>query len=595
MKTPSELNVMFVSMERSGVSWVVRILSKIHEIMFNSEIDFYPEISRSISITPSYRFPKGWFCVYSIDPEDLLKCGYDKVVSIQRSFNTLCKVYAMYYKNNIPFEECLIREPLYFENIRKYYQKTYDKVNKITDPRYKNFLLDDFNNYSSITFNELMNFLEFPKENRPVLFPVNPPERNWQSYSTILASGEELGSRLMEIDERYKYDLLEIELQDRFLDRIKGCKNNKPNFVIRKPKKIIIPKINRRESVIQKNKKFRLDGSDMIDTLEINDLYKILIITPVGYGLGCHLGEGMKWGFEHLGHEVQLISYKDLIKIRLLPRKLLNVSEIIKKYNVGGIPDFIFINQMHCQLVNDIDIPIFYFHTGWHLPLGISGKHIINYFRQSQLTLAYDLGKRVNKTMFHGVNPTYFYPEEKTIKGVNGIGFRRWWDNWRNIVKDFTPIIDMMEWETNQFIELGYNWFSTPIDDNKYRALLRKMEAINPLIGYTEFVSRRMIEAMACKTLYVYRLDFIVNEDGTRDDSIHRKMLENMGYYSGIHYIEIKNNYDIEHAWNEMTEEMKEEMREKAYEVTIKNHTHVNRAQQVIKDFENEEWKNAEN
>ena len=100
---------------------------------------------------------------------------------------------------------------------------------------------------------------------------------------------------------------------------------------------------------------------------------------------------------------------------------------------------------------------------------------------------------------------------------------------------------------------------------------------------------------MACKTLFIYRLDFTIKEDGSRDDSIHRKMLESMGYYSGEHYIEIKDNHDIERALNEMTEEMKEEMKEKAYNITIERHTHKNRANQIIEDFESGEWKNGEN
>ena len=227
MKTPSELNVMFVSMDRCGISWIIRILSKVHEMMFNCPIDFTLEISRKISINPSYKFPKGWISVYDVEPEELLKCGYDKVVSIQRPFQTLCRVYALYYKNDIPFEECLKQEPLYFEQIKKYYKKVYGNIDKITDPRYKNFLLDDLNNYTNSTFNELMDFLEFPKEGRPLLFPVNPPERNWQSYSSVLKSNEELGSRLMDIEERYKNELLEIDIQNRLLNKVDECEKIK--------------------------------------------------------------------------------------------------------------------------------------------------------------------------------------------------------------------------------------------------------------------------------------------------------------------------------------------------------------------------------
>ena len=81
----------------------------------------------------------------------------------------------------------------------------------------------------------------------------------------------------------------------------------------------------------------------------------------------------------------------------------------------------------------------------------------------------------------------------------------------------------------------------------------------------------------------------------SQDELIHRKMLEDMGFYANEHYIEIKDNHDIERAWGEMTENMKEEMIERAYKMTITRHTHLNRAMQLIKDYESGEWKYGEN
>jgi hypothetical protein len=246
-------------------------------------------------------------------------------------------------------------------------------------------------------------------------------------------------------------------------------------------------------------------------------------------------------------------------------------------------------------IFNNLELPILYFHTGWYLPLGVRGKNIINYYRQDQLKEAYNIGKRINKTMYHAVDPKIFYPEKKKIFGVCGIGFRKSWEKWKKIVGSLAPFVEVMEWETKQFIDMGFQYFHSPVNDLQYRELIRQMECLNPLIAYAEYITRRMLEGMACKTLLIYRLDFVVREDGSRDTSIHRKMLEGMGYYAGEHYIEIVDNNDIKRVWNAMTEEMKEEMREKAYKVTLERHTHINRAKQVIKDFESGEWRNGEN
>ena len=327
----------------------------------------------------------------------------------------------------------------------------------------------------------------------------------------------------------------------------------------------------------------------------MEEKYKILVITPSGLDLGCHLGEKMVDSFRKLGHEVAKVTYKDLLNIGLAPAENILISSIVELFLGNKKPHFVFINEVRTVITNNLELPIFYFHTGWYLPLGVKGKNVINYFRQDKLVEAYNIRNRNNKVMYHAVDPEVFYPQKKTIKGVCGIGFRKPWAKWKHIVGSLKPFVEVMELDTNNFINLGYQYFHTPVTDLQYRDLLRKMEALNPLIAYAEYITRRMLEGMACKTLLVYRLDFIMKEDGTRDTSIHRNMLEGMGYYAGVHYIEIKDNADIKRAWNSMNKRAKDVMKEKAYEVTLERHTHFNRAKQVLNDYESGEWRNGEN
>lgn len=598
-KLPNDSNVMFVSMERCGISWIVRLLSKIHEKQFGTPIEYTPEISLQYAVKPRFPLPQGWYCVYNVSPRDVLKRKYDKVVCIRRPKEIMYRVLAMYYQTDLRYEECREQFPKYFKKIDRDYNRVYGDIEEIDDDRFLWLDLRDFNNYTVETFNFLMDHLNFP-EDRPFLVPVNPPERNWQAYSTILKRDHEIGSKLKKIQERYENGMLEVLLQERqrpkeFTKKKRSTEEGRYSSV-RPQKKVKIPHISKFESEVTKGRKYRVYNDDTPHPIyDVEERFKILIISPIGYGLGCHIGENMVGVFKKLGYKVSFVHSKDLKQKQLHKKELLNLSTILNAFQLE-IPDFCFVNQIRTRLFNDIQVPIFYFHTGWYSEVGVLGKHIINYFRQDQLLNAYDYGERVNKVMYHAVNPETFYPIEiERIKGVHGIGYRRSWKEWDKIVGDMKPMVDLMYKETEEFKELGFHYYDTPVNDMQYRNIIKQIEAFNPIIGYGEYVSRRMLEAMACKTLIVYRLDFTINEDGSRDYSVHKDMLEGMGYYADEHYIEVKSMKDIKQKWESITEKEKDVMREKAYEVTINNHTHIHRAKQVLEDFESGVWRDAEN
>src|SRR4030042_4302136 len=74
-KMPLEMNIIFDSMERCGISWIIRSLSMYHEKMFGVPIKFTKdnaEISVQIATKERFDLPKGFNNVYGVDPQLLL-------------------------------------------------------------------------------------------------------------------------------------------------------------------------------------------------------------------------------------------------------------------------------------------------------------------------------------------------------------------------------------------------------------------------------------------------------------------------------------------------------------------------------------------
>ena len=629
-KLPGEANVIFNSLDRTGISWVVRRLDWLHKEMFGSDIDYSPEISRVIATRKRFPLPQGWYNVYECNPQDLLDRGYDKVISIQRPLRIMYRVLSMYYKPELSYKECREKHPNYFKTIDKYYDIVYGKVDEIDDNRFLNIKLSGLNNRTEANFHKLMDFLNYPKENRPGIFPVNPTNRNWQAYSTTLGENEPIGTklrqmrddfgdifgkeekdvilfledldkvlkkwetekeiriraRLMEIQNRLDYGLLEVDIQKNIIAN--NMLENFPPAKFRKPQKV--PKVIPFEKEVQNDRKFRLYFEDIDDALEKDQKYYILVLGPIGYGYGCHMSEVLTEGFLNLNHRVVFINQRLLAEKNM--REPQKVSVIIEKLLNNRKPDFIFLSEMRIRIINDLGIPMHYFHTGWYMAPNVEGDHIVHYFRQSQIVDAYRKEGRIVDTMYSAVDPNHFYPEPKILDGVCGIGFRKGWEKWFSVVGSLKPLVRLMKKETDYFISLGHKYFPTPVDDLQYREILRKIEALNPLTANGGYITRRMLEGMACKTLIIMRLDFALR-DGKKDSSVHRTMLREMGYYAGEHYIEIENAKDIKEVWRNTTEEQKDRIRENAYKLTLERHAPINRAKRIIEDFESGKWKEA--
>lgn len=201
-------------MERCGSSWLGAIISEVYEAMTGELVKWNHEISRVLATDTKYDLPLGWNSVCDVDPQALLDRGYDKIIVLERNLETLKRVFWMsqrLFHKDMSYTDGLREYYRFFESIEKYWKIVYGK--KIDNKRVFWISLDDLNNYTFNTFNELFDFLEFPKENRPILIPVNPPERNWQCFSDILAKGHKPSDTLKLIELRYASNITEAQIQ----------------------------------------------------------------------------------------------------------------------------------------------------------------------------------------------------------------------------------------------------------------------------------------------------------------------------------------------------------------------------------------------
>lgn len=114
----------------------------------------------------------------------MLERGYDKVIYVQRDFIEWAKAMAKYHRKVYTLEDYIklsLTDNKFFINCKR----NYDLLNKeIQDPKFLKITLFDWNHYTFQTFNQILDFLEFPKENRLLIAPVKlEKERDFEGYS----------------------------------------------------------------------------------------------------------------------------------------------------------------------------------------------------------------------------------------------------------------------------------------------------------------------------------------------------------------------------------------------------------------------------
>lgn len=594
-KDPGNLNILISSIERCGISWFCRFISLIYEKMYGKVQKWNVRTSRLRAGHSDYPIQRGWNTTRYVPIEDIIKKPFDKVILLQRDLESLKEDIFLYRfqdkdyeteKNKIEYAE-------WINKLENYYKKTYAPFSV------KNVLrvhLEDLNNYTIATFNEVLDFLEFPREGRPLLIPVNPPERTWQAFSSVLNKKQKIVERLRNI--YYKYNKGELE----FIEQ--GSKSEiltASDIMGREHGLLLEEKKIQKKWQISMNPKVNIpDALEVLrkteDIVKIEKGMNILIIGEVGKGLGCHFSENAAEEFKKIEMKVLFLPIPYILSrlhINLLtyhiknkPRKLFSLKRILDYFELD--PDLIFIDGTRFCIDNDTDYIVFYNHRGWHLPFVNKNMDVCFLVNENYKEIRERAGISCKMYDFPvSVNLESFYPEKKEISEVVGIGYRRSFDSWRSIVKPYEgyeSLIDLTEVENEIFKKCSYKYFDTPIDDLKYRELLRKIKIFWFTIPYGQHVTRRMVEAMACKTLCVFRLD----------DENHKMYLEKLGFINGVHYVGLKSFEDIQKI-NEILSGINiDKMIERAYDLVVKNHTHEARAKKVIQIYNEVKQKSDE-
>jgi hypothetical protein len=204
-KLPSEMNILIVSMERSGSSWLAAHISEAHKETYGVLPKWNHEISRSIAQRKNRETPIGWCSVYNVDIKRILEKDYDKIILLQKDYDALCRDLWLYEHPDKAFDDDFTLK------LRKEVKLYWDVMftQEINDPRVIKVRLEDLNNFTYWEFNRLLDHLEFSQQGRCHIMAVNPPDRNWQVYSDVLPTGMALCTRLRKIQEQY--DLAEVE------------------------------------------------------------------------------------------------------------------------------------------------------------------------------------------------------------------------------------------------------------------------------------------------------------------------------------------------------------------------------------------------
>ena len=182
---PIDLKVIITHNSRSAISEIFGFIQDNYVHQFKDSLPINYETSSFKSIRSKFTLPQGWNGTINANPELLLKRGYDKVIYVQRDLVRLCEAMAKYHRKCFTIKDYIrlaLSEPNFCKNI----ERNYDKLNKeIDDPRFLKITLFDWNCHTKQTYHELLDFLEFPKDNRMQVIPVRlyENERDFDGYS----------------------------------------------------------------------------------------------------------------------------------------------------------------------------------------------------------------------------------------------------------------------------------------------------------------------------------------------------------------------------------------------------------------------------
>jgi len=592
---PGDLNILIVHSDRCGVSWFVRVISLIYEQMYGTLKKWNVLISRLMAAHPDYAVPKGWNTVLYVPIEDVVKKKHDKIILLQRDLDDLKKANFIYRypDKDYEIEKDNIEHKRFFDKIEYYYKITYNP--KIKADNLLRVSLEDLNQYTVATFHEVLDFLEFPKEGRPIILPVNPPERNWQVFSSVLNKKQKINTTLYRI--WHAYNKKELE----FIEQGNHSLITSSNVInpVGQQSNTLLPI----EKKIQKNWNWKMNPKtlDIEDALDVinkkNKKTHVVLIGAIPNNKGCHFSEHARIEFENMKLKVTSLNmpqiFRDLkimdkdhyhvnwIEIQknknikeLKPQKTLSIKKILRFYNLK--PSFVFIDGTRYKFINDTEYIVFFNHNAWYKPISIEKVDYVFMKNESYVKMHKEKAIFDIDNLAPSVDLNTYYPEEKKINELTGIGYRRSLESWEKIaqpIPGYKTIMHLMYAEINVFKKCGYNYYDNPINDEKYRQLLRQMKLFWFPIPYSQYITRRMLESLACKCLPIIRFD----------DKEHEKYLKKLGFNNNEHYIGFNKIEDIPHI-NEIIKNTNniDKIIERGYNVVLNRHTHKKRVEQII-------------
>lgn len=184
-------NVILTCPELGGVGFFTSITSEAWNYQHPGpyKLRWRYESSRFEATRFRRTFPEGYLHTWNADPQILLKRGFDKVIVLQKTLEDSYIGMSLYFYANQIMGKIPEMHPKFYEVIKRKWEfmETYRDFD---DPRFLYVHFDDLNNHTVKEFKKVFDFLEFPKENRPMMIPVKV-WRNWECYSNIQKSGNE--------------------------------------------------------------------------------------------------------------------------------------------------------------------------------------------------------------------------------------------------------------------------------------------------------------------------------------------------------------------------------------------------------------------
>ena len=266
-----------------------------------------------------------------------------------------------------------------------------------------------------------------------------------------------------------------------------------------------------------------------------SEVYTILIVGPKRHA-DYHFSEKMFNAYHKLGYTVHYRCPEDLSS----DQKYYNGSKRFKLSEIGIRSDMVIVDENHFLWDNDLNTPVIYHHREFKRPPTVNHPDVVLMWHQGLIDYWKTIfaSEWMSKVPHHEVlNITVdidkFKPKKKKYKGVIGISQREK-DYPISQIKELANAADMLRLyqEYEDFKDLGYYWYE-PTTDGEYFDFFPRCETLWIPLSVKQWISHRMLEAMACKTLCLIKL-----EDWEHEQALLKMGLENTVHYLGCESLE---------------------------------------------------------